>query len=193
MHNNNSRVDKLQTAIDGVSRPIFATGYNEVKQSYQDKYGQKSWIGKYVESLGLRTVGVKSKDDKPYLAARRSIERFEKGKQSSSTYADKETADKAGIKLGAILHVPKQNTINIVVHGTTKELRNGKMVDVHHSPIKASFSGSDAVAFVNEVYNPGSSGTGMNAYQMIWDDYGVDYDLFEDGDYELEVGSVSAT
>lgn len=184
MHNNNGRVDKLRAAIDGVSRPVFATGYGEVKQAYQDKYGSKNWIGKYIESLGLRTPGVKAKDDKPYLAARRSIERFEKGKQSSSTYASGNNVNEASQKLGAISHMPTQNTITVTVRGKVK----GK----NHCPVHASFSGADAVAFVNEVYNPGSSGLGMNAFEMIWDDYGVDYDLFEEGDYELEVTGVSA-
>jgi len=180
MHNNNGRIDKLRAAVDGISKPVYMTDLGQIADYYRDK-GEKDWKSATARDL----VGIAKNRKGEDMSYRNIRRRFEARGGKEGTGGSKKDIAALGQNLPATSHVPTQNTITVTVRGTV----GGK----YHSPVTATFSGSDAIAFVNEVYSPGSSGTGMNAYQMIWDDYGVDEDLFEDGDYELEVEGVSAS
>jgi hypothetical protein len=174
-------MSSLDDAVNGVSAPVYLTSYEDVKEGFIDKYGEKRWIGKYIESLGLRTEGVKAENDKPYLAARRSIERFEKGKQKSSGYSQK--AEQAGRQLPPIGVRPRKDSITISITG-----KQGRRT--RH--ISATFRGSDAYDFVNDP-----------STWKVWHRYAVDAndgdpeglaDTFDgdDPDYAIDPTSISA-
>src|SRR6266496_1135032 len=168
--------DRFKSAVEAASTPVYVSGYTDVREAYRAKYGEKTWIGKYIDALGLRTSGVKAKDDKPYLAARRSIERAEKGVNKSSSYASTKEANKAGEKLPPISRAPKGD-VTLHIKGNQKTGKGG----TRERNITVKMSGDEAYTWVN---NP--------TWETMWDygDYGYAFD--EDGEYALTEVSITA-
>lgn len=172
--------ERLEQAVEANSTPIYATSYHDVREEYVSKYGQRAWIGEYIKGAGLRNPSIaRARDDKPYLAARRSLERFEKGQNKSSALASPTVAERAGKQLPPIARAPIGGQIRIVVKGTQQSgyKRGG---GIRSKTVDVTFKGSDAVEFVN---NP--------TYEAIWDEYSVEPDQFDDGEYELTINSVN--
>jgi hypothetical protein len=170
-----SKQSMLQETVDSKFVPVYMTNYDQVKDYYQDQYGDRGWIGKMAEAVAGRNTSVPAKQDKPYLAARRSIERYEAGKfKSMKTYGGKMAG--VGRSLPPIGKTLPGNEIKITVRGTQNEGKSG----TRDRNISVTFKGSDAYSFAN---NP--------TYADIWNEYGVNPDLFEEGDYAIEVEAVS--
>lgn len=129
--------DDLKAKVEHDSNPVYASNYEDVKEAYREKYGQR-WIGHYVESLGLRDLSVKAKEDKPYLAARRSLEKYESGRTKSSFYTQEAYAKQAGKNVSPVGRSAKEITVSL----TGQQGRRTRT-------ITATFTGSDAYDFVN--------------------------------------------
>ncbi len=130
---------KLREAVDGKWVNIYASNYAQVKEQLQDQEGQRGWIG----AMAQRVSGSESRSGKAYLAARRSIERVEKGQFKESRRYSPEMA-RVGRTLPPIGKKLPDNQITITV--------NGEHADGRTRSFTARFKGADAYAFAN---NPG--------------------------------------
>ena len=176
--------DMLRQAIDRSDnvKDRYATNYEDVKEAYREKYGERQWKAEYVKGLGLRSENVRlAKQDKQYQAALRSIQLYESGKNKSSFYANSAYAQVAArrehIVTGKEL---KGSSITLDIKAKQGDIRGGVRT-TQDRYIRISISGSKAQQFV---LNPN--------WETVWDTYGLDYDFAEEGDYSLDVYAVSA-
>jgi hypothetical protein len=166
--------DKLQAAVDSKWVPVYASNYSQVKDALQDKHGQRGWIGALAQQLS----GSEKRSGKEYLAARRSIERYETGQFKSMKKYSPEMA-KVGKSLPPIGKALPNNQINITVNGKQYDGKGER-----ERSFTVTFKGPDAYGFA-------SSPT----YQTFFKS-GLGYpdgviDRFEGGDSSaLEVTSV---
>lgn len=169
------RDDMLREAVVGKMVDVHMTTYEQVKDYYQDKAGARGWIGAMAAALSPRQAGVSAKQDKGYSAARRSIERLEKGQfKNMRKYSPQMAA--VGKTLPPIGKKIPGDAITITVKGEQREGKKG----TRSRNITVTFKGADAYSFAD---NP--------SYGDIWDEYGVDSELFEDGDYAIDVYAVA--
>jgi hypothetical protein len=171
-----SREDKLQHAIEGVSRPVYLSNKADIVEYLKDTYGKK-WTSVGAE-LRSGTSDTKSRE---YKSAQRS---FQGGREHSTprTAADKESWSKIGRQLPSVSRElkPGKDSITITVQGDQK---NGKRGGTRPRTIEVTFSGPSAHDFIN---NPN--------FPDIWDEYfDGGSEVMEDGDYEVEVTGVSAS
>ncbi len=175
---------KLEDNVHKRATPIYASTYGDVRDIYREKYGKKEYIGQ----MALALSGASSKKDKAYLAARRSIERVEKGqyKGFAAKYAAK--VPEVGEQLPVQSYQPKGDvTITIKAHQVTS-MKGGRPQGHREREFTATFSGSDAYAFVNE---PNDSE--MLADILRYNDYPEDLidDFVGEGDYALDIYSAA--
>lgn len=157
------REDMLLGAVQSVSTPNYMTGKDQIVAYYRDTYGTK-WRGAIVQELAPIT-GLKKK----------SLQRrFDPSRLSSRprTAKAKDEYRQLGEKLPPVDRTPNKSSITITVKGKSEGRKR---------TVTATFSGVEAYKFVNDP-----------EFIDIWEDYGVDGGLFEGGDYELEVASVTA-
>jgi hypothetical protein len=170
-------VEMLSDAVDSKWVDVFATSYGDVKDALQEKHTGRGWIGALAKAIAGRQEGVKAKDDKPYLAVRRSIERYEAGQfKSLKSYGGKMA--EVGRTLPPIGRALPGNKITLTVKGDQRE---GK--GTRERSFTTTFTGPDAYGFANEP-----------TYRTFFKKQGYPdwvIDKFEAGDYELVVSSVA--
>lgn len=171
-----SREEQLTRAAHGAATPVYMTTYSEQREYYKDKYGQRGYIG----AMASAYAGTTDKKSLEYKAARRSIERIEKGqyKGFGKTSQYRAKVPEVGKQLPPTSYTPKQSEIKVKVTGKQSDGHGG----TRDRTVEVSLSGPSAYAFVNSPQ-----------YTDVWDAYGVDEDLFESGDYELEVETVTVS
>lgn len=160
----------LQRAVDSKFEPVYASTYEEVKDALQDKHGQRGWIG----AMAQQMAGSEGRSGKPYLAARRAVERHETGqyKNWKQDYGGK--ISEIGKSLPPIGKTLPGNKITLTVSGY-QEGRGDRS-------FTATFKGPDAYTFANNpTYRAFFRGQGYPDHVI---------NLLESGDYELTVNAV---
>lgn len=169
--------EMLKRAIEDSGRvqEYRPSTYDELKEYYKNEYGERGWIGAYAQAV----TGSERKSGGKYLAARRSIEKYEKGMNKTSVYAsgEKVQAISSKIPVKQEVNVP----IKLTIVGKQGEIKNGVRTTSDRT-INMSISPETATKIVK----------GKGGWSDIWDDYGVNDELFEDGDYKYEAESVTA-
>ncbi len=172
---------KLEDYVQSQRTPVYRATYGDVRDYYVKQYGEKGYRG----ALAMALSGAESKKDKAYLAARRSIERVEKGqyKGFAAKYAAK--VPEVGQKLGPDHYIPKGNITVRIKGGQVTAMEGGRPKGHRDREYKAAFNGGDAYAFVNE-----PTEAEMLADILRYNDYPEDVveDMIEEGgDYELDI------
>lgn len=136
--------EKLRDAVAGKFVPIFMTSYADIKDYYQDKHGAKGWIGAMAQAVsGAET---RSRKDKPYMAARRAVERFESGQNKSmKKYGTASKMEAIGKTLPPIGQKLPGNTITITIKGKQSDGSKGG----REREFTATFNGPDAYIFAH--------------------------------------------
>lgn len=151
--------DDMQAKMQRESKPVYVSGnaenYAEAKAYFQKEYGQRGWTSAYVASLGYRNTSVPAKQDKPYQAAMRSIQMYEKGQSLSSKYAQEATRSTIQVPTGE-----RTPTGTITVHIEGMQGQRSRGFDV-------PFSGVSAYGLVNTNF-----AETKNFYQ-VWLQYAV--------------------
>jgi hypothetical protein len=156
--------EKLQAAIDAITGPYseYMSDLDDIKEYYQDEYGQRGWIRSMVHDF----MGLTPANGRAYQSARRRIERWADG----STRPGKKNKD-ALRDLGEQLPPTRRGVppggINVHVKGTfvvsSKEGARYRDFDVRLDEMEA----------LDFVENP--------SYEEIFETYGVDGDMFAGG------------
>jgi len=158
----------LREAALSASNPGYTlTTKAEVIDLYKDKYGIKTWNSHLASDI----AGTSDKKSKAYKSAIRNFQ----GDRLDKAGKGVKWAE-IGSKLSAPLRTPKSETLTITIKGTQLTSRK----TFRDRQITVTLKGDAAKNFVN---NP--------TYADIYEEYGVDDGLFDDGDYELGVASVS--
>ena len=154
--------EAFENAINAKTDPMYMTDYQQIRDAYKEKYGERGMIGKLASIIGGRQEGIKAKDDKPYLAARRTIERYERGLQGKGGEVHKSLGAKylagvkrAGEQLPSIGRQLRNNQITVTVTGSQKVTRKnaqGKRVSAgsRERSWTATFHGPDAQDFITD-------------------------------------------
>jgi hypothetical protein len=159
---------RLEDALNAKTRPIYMDSKEQVVDYYKDTFG-RGWKQKLVHDLAP-IAGVKPKNLE---------RRFDPSRLHSPEKKNTGQYSSLGKQLPPIRRElkPGQNSITITVRGNMHQGPKGGMEPI---TAKATFSGNDAIMFINDP-----------SYEDIYDDYGLDGDLHVDGDYEIAVASVS--
>lgn len=124
----------LEQFVRSQFTPVYATSYQDIKEGLIEKHGRKNWIGAYAMTVS----GASSKKDKEYKAARRSIERFEKGQfKTLKNYGTAPQLAKVGKTIPPVAHMPP-GSIKITLRG---------MQGVREREWTVEFTGADAYRF----------------------------------------------
>jgi len=159
--------------------PHYTSDFAEIRTQLKEEYGDRGWIREYLKAAGLRNESIPAKQDKEYLAARRSLERYEINQNRTSIYTKTEYAEKVGKTLEPVGYKANQSiTVTLTGHqqGRTRHFT-------------ATFKGIDAQAFVSEpstraIFRQYAIDTGTNPKDIdylvdLWEgdsaDYGDDY------------------
>jgi hypothetical protein len=143
----------------------------EVIDYYRGEYkGKPDAQWKTAAAKALAELAGKGGDAKAIKNERRNFE-------SDRLHKESKTAKwaKFGASLPKVLK-PKGNEITITINAKQKDSKKG----TRDRTISVTFRGVDAFVFAN---NPN--------YDDIWDEYGWNFDQEEDGDYALDIYSVS--
>lgn len=177
--------NRLQQKVENSSRPIYETSFTNIRETFRSEFGERRWIGEYLKAAGLRNESIPAKQDKPYQAARRSLERYESNRAGSSIYTQKQYTLTVGRTLPPIGR-QADKTITVTVTGTQQGRERS---------FTATFKGMNAQTFVD---NP--------TYRDIFYQYAIDVhaddpdslaDLLDGDDpdygdsYGVEVSSVA--
>jgi len=167
-------IAQLQTTINQKAPLTYMRSYGELKDFYQDKFGQKGWIGGLAQAI----TGSDARSGKEYLAARRSIERYEKGQFATMKKYTPELP-RVGKQLPPTGRSLPGGQFTIEVKGEQSDSKGG----TRPRSFKATFQGSEALGFAN---NP--------SYRAILKKLGYPtdvIDMMEAGEYELTISSVA--
>lgn len=139
--------------------------YDQIKEYYQDKYGQRHWISEYSKAIAKDTGG-------NYRSIARSIQRFDSGQYKSSKY----TTDTNATKISRQEVLPSlRDTVSLTMQGKQSDIRGGTMTEGDRTiKLTVQFSGD----------NP--------TWEDVWNDYEWDYDIAEDSEYQFSAYSVVA-
>jgi hypothetical protein len=163
---------ELRDAIEAKTDAVYMSSYEELKDYYQDKHGARHWIGAFAQALSGSPT--RSRGDKAYSRARRTIERHESGQYKKF---GKDVAQKFE-QIGKSLPPVRRE-----IPGGKLELTLRAKQGNRERSWTVTFSGSDAYSFME---NP--------SYRAFFEaanypDYVID--MFEDGDYMLSEEAVS--
>ena len=136
--------------------PIYATTYDQLKDYYQGVEGQRGWIGALAQALSGSAN--RSRSNKEYAAARRAVERYEKGQHKSLSKKYSDQFKTIGRKLPPVGYRPPKK-IKITFQGRVqvsggrrkKDSRTGRYTGALRGDgwVKASFtrelSGQDVI------------------------------------------------
>ncbi len=176
-------------AREAHANPVHIKSRSEYIDYYRDTYG-KAGTRKAAESLYGSVKNKKGED----VSVKNIMRQFQSrgGKEQKESAKSAEVYQEAGKKLPPTSYTPKQNTITVTVntvqtggqyrrdsHGNSKWVSGGE----RPRSFTATFSGPDAYAFVN---NPSLRDV---LKKMGYSDKTID--LFEEGEYKLNVTSVS--
>lgn len=164
-----AQFEMLQRAVDAKTDPVFLTSKSEIWEYYLDR--NKEDRSKAASEAARALSGESS--GKAYRNARRNFE----GSRTSPKKGDTPKWREFGKQLPPVSRSPKGGEITITVKG---KQALGKRGEPRDRKITVTLRGPDAYKFANEP-----------DFRDIWDAYGggVD-DLFEDGDYEIDVYAV---
>jgi hypothetical protein len=171
-----SRDDLLRNAIESATAPIYATQKSDIVEYYRENYG-KNWTVQAALDLSGAAKGSTA-----YKSAQRHFQGSRLDavpKTAKAQAAQAERFKVLGEKLPPIGRQLKEGQTSITV--TVKGTQPNNTAAGRQRTIEVTFSGNQATQFINDPQ-----------YASIWDEYGVEPDLFEDGDYEIEVSGVSA-
>jgi hypothetical protein len=168
-------MEMLRAAVAAKTEAQYMTPAQTIEH-YRERYGA-GWTRKISEDLyGL----VKNRAGENVSV--KNIQRRFQGQRLASAGAGRsaavyqQLARKEDLTTGRRL--PEgQSSITITVQGSQKASRRA---GPRPRSVTATFSGPAAYDFIN-----------APDYSDIWEDYGVDAGLFDDGDYAIEVASVS--
>ncbi|SRR5260221_385741 len=160
--------DALSQAAHDKSSPMYMKSYGELKDYYQDKYGNRGWMGALAQAI----AGSDARSGKEYLAARRAVERREAGTHQGFGKEYTAKVPEVGKQLPPTHYEAKGGQVSFTIRG--EQQGRGER------DIKVTLRGDAAYDFVN---NP--------SYDKLWSAYGVAPELFDDGDYALDITSIS--
>ena len=171
------REEMLQAAIERKTDPIFMQSRSAVISYYQDAYGA-AWKSHAAAAI----AGTTDKKSRAYKSASRQFQMDkrtgqERYKSERVTPATKEKYQALGQELPPIGRSLRKNSITLTVKGDQKA---GKRGGTRERTITVTFSGSEGQDFITSP-----------TFRAIWRAYGVDEELFEEGDYAIDVSSVS--
>ncbi|SRR6266568_1338828 len=168
--------DRLNEAVESKTEAAYLSNRIDIAESYQDKYGL-NWRKHIVDDIlrvnpELKRASVqrqfqhdKRTGQDRYLGA---------GRMSGSTKSIYESLGKTLPSTGRKL---KGDSITVTVQGKQSMGTRGGTRD---RTITVTFKGANAQKFINDP-----------SYRDIWSEFGVEPDLFEDGDYAIDVYSVA--
>jgi hypothetical protein len=172
-----SREDLLQSAINRATIPIYLSTKAQIVDYYKDTYkgrdkrGNERWIGQISRDLS----GTSDTKSRAYQSAQRNF-------QGTRLNREGDTAKwrAFGEKLSPVSRrLDGTNSITIKIKGIQPgsggEGRRDRKISV-------TFEGSAAYDFINKP-----------TYKALWDKYKFNFDEEENGDYGLDIYSVSAT
>lgn len=164
-----SKQDLLQAAINSATNAVYMTSKEQVVDYYRDTYG-RVWKQKLVHDLAP-IANMKPKNLERRFDPSRIHNEEKRNAEQYKTLGQQLPPIRRELKAG-------QTSITITVKG---DMHQGPRGGTEPLAPNATFSGSDAFTFIN---SPN--------FDDIYEDYGMDADLLNDGDYVLDVGSVSA-
>jgi hypothetical protein len=156
--------DRLQREIDAVTEPYteYMSTWDEIKDYYQDEHSEHKWIGAMVHDL----TGLSPADGRAYATARRRIERWNDGTTRPGK-ASKESLAELGRNLPPKSRGVPPGGINISIRGTfyvsKRDGRRFREINIHMDEMQA----------LEWVQDPD--------YEAIFEEYGVDGDMFAGG------------
>ncbi len=169
---------QLEDALNSATRTIHMDTKEQIVDYYQEKYGERGWTRKIAEQIQPYTHNKAGTGPMSLSNIMRNFQGERLNKSSSRSQIDFKAL---GQELPPIRRElkPGHTSITITVRG---DMHQGPKNYDSTEPItaKATFSGNDAVMFIN---NP--------SYEDIYEEYGLEGDIHVDGDYEIEVSSVS--
>lgn len=176
------RQEMLQREIERISKPVYMSSKEEIVRYYQKEYpgtGKSGWKQTLIrDTLAAKGVTKAGVGDKEYARQSKNMaRRFDPSRLNTPEKKTSKEYQALGKTLPPIARKPTRTSITVQVEGQQKM---GKRTGTRDRTIDAKISGADLYHFVN---NP--------QYSDIWDAYGVDDGLFDDGDYELTVTGVS--
>lgn len=164
-----NRDEQLQNVVNEKSEDVFMRSKADIWNYYLDKHnGDK----RAAASDAARDLSGES-SGKGYRSARRN---FEGSRATAITRGETAKWREFGKELPSIGKHAIGDSITVTVKGTQKMGKSG----TRDRTITVTFTGANAQGFID---NP--------SFRSIWDEYGVDPDLFEDGDYALDVQAVA--
>lgn len=168
--------ERLQQAINDKTDPVFLEKRSAIVDHYQDTYGA-NWKTHIVNDiLRLDPTAKKASIQRQFqYDSRTGQERYKGEKVTAST---RERYESLGKELPPVGRKLQGDSITITVKGEQAlgEKHGGGTRD---REIEVTLTGANAQEFIN---NPD--------YRSIWDEYGVDPDLFDKGDYAIAISSV---
>lgn len=165
-----NRDDLLNTAIRAKTDPIHMSTKAQIWEYYLDQNeGNKTKAASAAaQALSGQTSG------KEYRNQRRNFE----GNRINQL-GDKPKWKAFGTQLPEIGRKLKGDSLTLTVKGKQGIYKKGKRTGTRERTIEVTFKGANAQGFIEDP-----------SYYSIWDEYGVDADLFDEGDYEIEVYAV---
>lgn len=158
----------FREAIERQTVPTYLSRKADIIEHYRDTYGEKTWKSHLAQDMS----GSTDKRSKEYRSAMRHFQ----GDRLAKEGRDKSRWEALGQTLPSTGRVPTNGTLTFTVTGTQHDPYGG----LRDRTITWTMKGASAFDFAN---NPN--------WIDFWDDYDVDPDLMEEGDYEMEVGSVA--
>lgn len=175
----------LRDAVNRRTENVYPTSYADVKEGLIEKYGQSGWIGAMAQAI----TGSEKRSGKEYLAARRSIERYETGEFKTLKKLGGKIPD-VGKQLPPIGKRVKGGSLTLTVKGrqasySPRNKAGKRTKSTRERSFTATFTGTDAQSFADDP-------TYRAFFHQLDGDYPDDViDLFEDGDYELDIYAVA--
>jgi hypothetical protein len=160
----------FRAAIERQTTPTYVRSKADIIEHYRDTYGEKDWKSHLASDL----AGTTDKKSKEYKSAIRHFQGDRLEKAAGRSAAPRFEA--VGKQLPPVSVTPKDGTLTFTVGGSQSDPYGGH----RNRTINHSMTGTTAYDFAN---NPN--------WQDFWEDYDVDADMMEDGEYEFSVGYVN--
>jgi hypothetical protein len=171
---NDHMLERLQAVVNSKTELAYMSNKADIIDFYRDKYSTKGWTRAIAQDLhGM--VKNRAGEDVSVKNIQRRFQGNRLAKEMSKH--DKPLYEQLGKKLPDQGRKLKGDSITIEVKGHQSAGTNKGTRD---RTIEVTFTGANAHNFIN---NP--------SFQDIWEEYGIDPDLFEDGEYELAIYAVS--
>lgn len=172
------RDEMLQRAIIAKTDPVYMQSRSAVIGYYQDTYGA-AWKSHAAAAI----AGTTDKKSRSYKSASRQFQMNkqtgqERYKSEKMTAATREKYQALGQKLPPIGRKLRDNSITFHIKGDQQPGPRGGLTRKREFDV--SFSGAAAQDFITSP-----------SFEALWEAYGVNPELFEAGEYALNVTDVS--